>query len=465
MIKIAKFGGSSVASAEQFRKVKAIVEADPDRRFVVVSAAGKRFDGDNKITDLLLLVNAHIQYHVDCTALLADIEQRFVEIADELGLKWPVHEKFETFARNIKKHSPEYIVARGEWFTAHLMAEYLDLPFVDAADVVVFHHDGNVDMERTAARLKDVMVRKGCFVLPGFYGATVDGQIKLFQRGGGDITGAILARCIDAGLYENWTDVSGFLSADPRIVDHPRSIRRITFDEMRELSYMGASVLQEEAIFPVREVNIPIQIKNTNRPQDEGTIIREKARIGEDEHLITGHDGTMILSSIDDEEQDESFITGIAGKRDFISVHVKKAHMSGEVGFVRRALSIFERYGISVEHIPTGVDSFSVVVNGADVKDSIYSIVTDIRRELEPDDITMVDKLALLSVVGRNMSKRSGTSGKIFGALGEAGVNIRMITQSSQEISIIMGVNNEDFDRAVQVIYDRFVRDEMVTTS
>ena len=316
MIKIAKFGGSSVASAEQFRKVKAIVEADPDRRFVVVSAAGKRFSGDNKITDLLLLVNAHIQYHVDCTALLADIEQRFVEIADELGLKWPVHEKFETFARNIKKHSPEYIVARGEWFTAHLMAEYLGLPFVDAADVVVFHHDGNVDMERTAARLKDVMVRKGCFVLPGFYGATVDGQIKLFQRGGGDITGAILARCIDAGLYENWTDVSGFLSADPRIVDHPRSIRRITFDEMRELSYMGASVLQEEAIFPVREVNIPIQIKNTNRPQDEGTIIREKARIGEDEHLITG----------------------IAGKRDFISVHVKKAHMSGEVGFVRRAL-------------------------------------------------------------------------------------------------------------------------------
>ena len=277
---------------------------------------------------------------------------------------------------------------------------------------------------------------------PGFYGATVDGQIKLFQRGGGDITGAILARCIDAGLYENWTDVSGFLSADPRIVDHPRSIRRITFDEMRELSYMGASVLQEEAIFPVREVNIPIQIKNTNRPQDEGTIIREKARAGEDEHLITG----------------------IAGKRDFISVHIKKAHMSGEVGVVRRALSIFERYNISVEHIPTGVDSFSVVVNGADVRDSIYSIVADIRRELEPDDITMIDNLALLSVVGRNMSKRSGTSGKIFGALGDAGINIRMITQSSQEISIIMGVENEDFDRAVQVIYDRFVRDELVVT-
>ncbi len=441
MIKIAKFGGSSVASAEQFCRVKEIVESDPDRRFVVVSAIGKRFAEDNKVTDLLLLVNAHVQYHVDCTALLADIEQRFLDIASDLGLSWPVAERFETFAKNIKKHSPEYIVSRGEWFTAHLMAEYLGVPFVDAADVVVFHHDGNVDMERTASRLRDVMVREGAFVLPGFYGATVDGQIKLFQRGGGDITGAILARCADAGLYENWTDVSGFLSADPRIVESPRSIRRITFDEMRELSYMGASVLQEEAIFPVREVNIPIQIKNTNRPSDEGTIIRENAEPGVDEHLITG----------------------IAGKRDFVSVHVKKAHMSNEVGLVRRTLSIFERYGISVEHIPTGVDSFSVVVAGDDVKDSVYSIIADIRREIEPDDIAMSDGLALLSVVGRNMSKRSGTSGKIFGALGEAGINIRMITQSSQEISIIMGVNNVDFDRAVRCIYDRFVRNELVS--
>ena len=321
MIKIAKFGGSSVASAEQFKKVKAIVESDPDRRFVVVSAAGKRFSGDNKITDLLLLVNAHVKYGVDCTSLLGDIQQRYQDIVDELGLTWPLAAKFEAFANNIKKHSPEYVVSRGEWFTANLMAEYLGMPFVDAADVVVFHHDGTVDMERTAARLKDVMVRKGSFVLPGFYGATVDGQIKLFQRGGGDITGAILARCVDANLYENWTDVSGFLSADPRIVDHPRSIRRITFDEMRELSYMGASVLQEEAIFPVREVNIPIQIKNTNRPADEGTIIRENAEAGEDEHLITG----------------------IAGKRDFISVHIKKAHMSNEVGLVRKTLAIFER--------------------------------------------------------------------------------------------------------------------------
>ena len=442
MIKISKFGGSSVASAEQFKKVKAIVDADPDRKFIVVSAVGRRFDGDNKITDLLLLVNAHIQYHVDCTSLLADIEQRFVDIADELGVTWPVAEKFETFAKNIKKHSPEYIVSRGEWFTSHIMAEYLGLKFVDAADVIVFHHDGTVDIERTASRLKEVVVREGAFVLPGFYGATVDGSIKLFKRGGGDITGAIVARCINADLYENWTDVSGFLSADPRVVEDPRSIRRITFDEMRELSYMGASVLQEEAIFPVREVGIPIVIKNTNRPEDRGTIISETAEVGTNEHLITG----------------------VAGKKDFLAVHVKKAHMSNEVGVISRALDIFERYGVSVEHIPTGVDSFGVVVSAEEVRDTIYSIVADIRREIKPDDITMLDKIALISVVGRNMSRRSGTSGKIFGVRGNAGVNIRMITQSSEEISIIMGVDNADFERAIKVIYEGFVRDEMVTS-
>ena len=440
MIKVAKFGGSSVADAGQFKKVRDIVRADHDRRFVVVSASGKRFPSDNKITDLLLLVNAHIAYHVDCTALLKDIEQRYVDIAEELGLKYPIARKFEEFSAVIKSLSPEYIVSRGEWFTGQLMAEYLGIPFLDAADVMVFHHDGTVDMTRTATRVNDAVARLGTFVLPGFYGSTVDGTIKLFQRGGGDITGAILARCLDAGVYENWTDVSGFLAADPRIVEKPRSIKRITFDEMRELSYMGASVLQEEAIFPVREANIPIQIKNTNDPEARGTVIRESAAERELEHLITG----------------------IAGKKDFLAVHVQKAHMSNAVGFVRRALSVFERYGVSVEHIPTGVDSFGIVVNGADVKDTIYSIVNDLQQELKPDSVNIVDQLALISVVGRNMSRRAGTSGRIFGALGEAGINIRMITQSSQEISIIMGVNNSDFDRAIRVIYDKFVAGEMV---
>ena len=440
MIKVAKFGGSSVADATQFKKVRDIVRADPDRRFVAVSAAGKRFSGDNKLTDLLLLVNAHVAYHVDCTQLLKDIEQRFVDIARELGLKYPIAEKFEEFSSVITSLSPEYVVSRGEWFTARLMAEYLGLPFLDAADAVVFRHDGTVDMERTATSIKDAVQRLGSFVLPGFYGATVDGTIKLFQRGGGDITGAILARCIDAHVYENWTDVSGFLAADSHIVENPRTIHRITFDEMRELSYMGASVLQEEAIFPVREVGIPIQIKNTNDPSRQGTIIRETAEEGSMEHLITG----------------------IAGKKDFLAVHVSKAHMSNEVGIVRRALAVFERYGVSVEHIPTGVDSFGIVVNGSDVVDKIYNIVNDLQQELKPDSVTVIDKLALISVVGRNMSRRPGTSGRVFGALGEAGINIRMITQSSQEISIIMGVNNEDFDRAINVIYQAFVANEMV---
>ncbi len=441
MIKVAKFGGSSVADAGQFKKVRDIVRADPDRQYVVVSASGKRFSDDNKITDLLLLVNAHIAYHVDCSSLLKDIQDRFAEIARELGVKYPIEAKFEEFSSVIKSLSPEYIVSRGEWFTARIMAEYLGLPFLDAADVIVFHHDGSVDMERTQIRLREASVQLGGrFVLPGFYGATVDGTIKLFKRGGGDITGAIVARCLDANVYENWTDVSGFLSADPRIVDDPRTIHRITFDEMRELSYMGASVLQEEAIFPVREVGIPIQIKNTNMPEKRGTIIRESAEDNEREHLITG----------------------IAGRKNFMAVHIQKAHMSDKVGFLRRALTIFERYGVSIEHVPTGVDSFGVVVNGADVRETIYSIVNDLQQELKPDVINVVDQLALISVVGRNMNRRAGTSGRIFGALGEAGINIRMITQSSQEISIIMGVNNSDFERAIKVIYQTFVDSEMV---
>ncbi len=435
MYKVAKFGGSSVADASQFKKVRDIVRADPDRKFVVVSASGKRFSGDNKITDLLLLVNAHLKYGVDCTPLLQSIEERYVGIAEELGLSFPVHEQFTRFISRLDEVTPEYVVSRGEWFTAKLMAEYLEMPFVDASEVVMFHHDGNVDMERTQTKLREAMIHTGgSFVLPGFYGSTVDGLTKLFKRGGGDITGAILARCIDAGLYENWTDVSGFLAADPRIVENPRGIHRITFEEMRELSYMGASVLQEEAIFPVREVNIPIQIKNTNAPEDFGTIIRETANEHAREHLITG----------------------IAGKKDFVGIYVQKAHMSNEIGVVRRALSILERYGVSVEHVPTGVDSFSIVVNGEDVQDTIYSIVADLQRDIQPETINVLPGLALVSVVGRNMSRRAGTSGQIFGALGEKGINIRMITQSSQEISIIVGVQNEDFEKAIHVIYDRF---------
>ena len=435
MIKITKFGGSSVADAGQFKKVMRIIESDDARRFVVVSAAGKRNSGDNKITDLLYLVDAHRTYHVDCTPLLDDIKQRFVDIATELKLSYPMAEKFDEFAAGIQTHSTEYIVSRGEYFTAQLMSEYLGFPFADAADYVRFHHDGTLDMERSCERIHDLVVREGCFVLPGFYGATSEGDVKLFSRGGGDISGSIVARALNADLYENWTDVSGFLTADPRIVPRPRAIRRITFDEMHELSYMGASVLHEEAIFPVREANIPIAILNTNHPEERGTIIQERV----------------------EPEEGDPVITGIAGKKDFLTVHVSKTKMSNSVGVLSAALNIFERYGVSVEHVPTGIDSFGIVVNGADVKDKIYAIVADIQHEIKPDEVKVIDELALISVVGRNMSNRPGTSGRLFDELGKKGVNIRLITQSSQEINIIFGVNNADFERTIRVVYDAFL--------
>ncbi len=429
-----------MSSAAQFKKVKSIIRSDEARRFVVVSAVGRRDGRDSKVTDLLYLVNAHLQYHVSCDDLLSAVGERFCEIGKDLGLTYPIEQEFESFRERTKRgdFSPEFIVSRGEYFTARLMAEYLEFPFVDAADVVAFHYDGTLDMERTAVQLHDAIGTHRRFVLPGFYGATSDGQIKLLDRGGGDITGAILAQCLNADLYENWTDVSGFLTADPRIVDNPKSISRITYAELRELSYMGASVLHEEAIFPVRDAGIPLLIKNTNSPDDPGTIISEETEPGLAEPIITG----------------------IAGKRDFVSIHIKQNHMSNEVGYLRRALSILERYRVSVEHIPSGIDSFAVVVQGADVKDCLYSVVSDIQRELGPDEIKVVEGLALIATVGRNMASRSGISGRLFGELGRAGVNIRMISQGSEELDIIVGVKNDDFERAIRVIYDAFVDTE-----
>ncbi|MBM6683925.1 aspartate kinase [Collinsella intestinalis] len=435
MIKIAKFGGSSVADADHFRKIRSIVEADPARRFIVVSACGRRFSGDAKVTDLLYLVAAHVRYRVSCDDLLADIGQRYFDIADELGLSYPIREEFAAFAEKAKAglFSTAELVSRGEYFTAQLMAEWLGLPFLDAADVVAFHHDGTLSMRRTHELIQERGIPGG-FVMPGFYGATREGQVKLLDRGGGDISGSILAKCLDADLYENWTDVSGFLSADPHIVENPQPISRITYAELRELSYMGASVLHEEAVFPVMEAGIPIAVRNTNRPEDAGTIISDR----------------------EDYVEDEPIITGITGKRNFVAVHVQKDHMSNEVGIVRRVLSVFERYRVSVEHIPSGIDSFAVVVQGADVKDAIWSIVADIKSEVNVDSIKVVDDLALISTVGRNMIGRPGISGQLFAALGSEGISIRMIAQGSDEINIIVGVRDVDFERAIRAIYRAF---------
>ena len=435
MIKITKFGGSSVADAEHFKKIKGIIDADPARRFVVVSACGRRFSGDSKVTDLLYLVDAHVNYHVSCDDLLADIGQRYFDIADELGLSYPIREEFSAFAERAIKggYTTEELVSRGEYFTARLMAEYLGLPFIDATDMVAFHHDGTLSMKRTAELVKK-NAREGGFVMPGFYGATKEGKVKLLDRGGGDISGSILAQCLEADLYENWTDVSGFLSADPRIVEGAQPIPRITYEELRELSYMGASVLHEDAVFPLREKNIPIQVLNTNRPQDPGTIVRDKIPA----------DPTAPL------------VTGIAGMKDFVSIEISKKNMSNRVGFVREVLSILESYNVSVEHLPSGIDSFSVVVAKADVKQNVYEIIARIQEAMKPDSIRLTEPFALIATVGRNMNSRPGTSGRLFAALGKAGINVRMIAQGSAELNIIVGVENKDFNRAVAALYETF---------
>lgn len=437
MIKITKFGGSSVANAKQFQKVKQIVEADPSRRYVVVSAPGKRNSSDNKITDLLYLLDAHRQYHVDASNVYRLIRQRFVDIKTELGLKQPIEKELDTFYTHLNQYTQAEIVSRGEYFCAKLMAEYLGYQFVDAKGIIRFHLDKTIDMEATAKKLQAKMAQYDNFVFPGFYGSTSNNQIQVFSRGGGDITGSILARCLNADMYENWTDVSGFLMADPKIVDHPKQITHITYSELRELSYMGASVLHEEAIFPVKEVNIPIHILNTNHPEEQGTIIQERTAI-----------------------KNPYAITGIAGKEGFVSIYVYKKHMSSEVGYIRKLLSILEMYNVSVEHIPSGIDSFSVVVNKSDVQESLYEILARIKNELKPDEIHTEENLALISTVGKSMSDSPGVAGKLFKALGDKNINIRMIAQSSDEINITIAVKKEDFQETIRTIYGAFVTKE-----
>ena len=436
MLKITKFGGSSCASAEQFRKVKAIIEADPSRRFVVISAAGRKNPKDNKITDLLYLCRAHVDYHVDYRPIFEIIRGRFLEIKHELGLNTPIEDELDACAEKVPDLSVDELVSRGEYFTSKLMADFLGFPFVDAVDVVAMEFDGTFNIDKTTENLKKVLEKNDRFVMPGFYGRTPDGAVKVMSRGGSDISGSILARCLRADLYENWTDVSGFLMADPRIVKDPKNIERITYAELRELSYMGASVLHEDAIFPIREYNIPIHVLNTNRPQDPGTLVLDKI----------------------DDEVDGPLITGIAGKKGFLSIEVVKRNMSNMVGIVSGALDVLRKYEVSIEHLPSGIDSFNLVLAKKDVEHNLYEILADIKERIAPDSIRVTEPLALIAIVGRNMNARAGSSGKLFTALGNAGVNIRMISQGSSEIDIIVGVANADFDKAVRALYQSFAR-------
>ncbi len=438
MLKVTKFGGSSMADAGQYRKIRDIIQSDKGRRVVVVSAAGKRCKDDHKITDLLYLCHAHTQYGVDCDRIFEMITSRYLEIRDELDLKIDLETEFAELKKRLdaKAISQDELVSRGEYFSAKLMAAFLGFQFVDAIEWIKFKFDGTVDEEATYSALKKALKGKGV-VIPGFYGQMPDGNIRTFTRGGSDITGALAAAALDADVYENWTDVSGILMADPRIVDDPMVIPEVTYDELRELSYSGAQVLHEGTIFPVREKNIPLNIRNTNAPNDPGTMIRER--------FSTDSDPSR-------------FITGITGKKDFTILHMSKRGMSNEVGVLRKILTVLERHGVSVDYAPNGIDSVSVVMPTAAIAPCLYTVLGEIQREVEPDTLDVHDEIAVVAAVGRKMAFRPGISGKIFAALGQADINIRMINQGPDELNIIFGVDNKDFAHAIKVLYNSFVK-------
>ena len=435
MLKVAKFGGSSVAGAEQFKKVKSIIEADPSRRIVVVSAAGKRSSGDHKLTDLLYLCHAHLNYGVSCDDILQTIEQRFAEIRAELGLGFDASAEMEKLSARLSRDtSADELVSRGEYFTSRLMAEYLGFAFVDAADCVFFGYDGQIDREKTDRAIADALAANGRIVIPGFYGRLPTGKIKVMSRGGSDITGALAAAAVNADVYENWTDVSGILMADPRIVKDPRPIAKVTYAELRELAYMGASVMHEDSIQPVKDKGIALNIRNTNRPDDPGTLI---------------------VGDADDRDGGERFITGIAGKRNFTIITLLKRNMNTNLTLCQ-ALEIMDRYHAPVEHITLGLDSFALVSGSAAMGDALYDVLADVRKTCRPDDVRVQDDIALVAAVGRKMSSRPGISGRLFKALGDAGVNIRTIAQGADELAITVGIENKDFETAIRVLYDGF---------
>lgn len=435
MLKVVKFGGSSLANAAQFKKVKAIIESDDTRRAVVVSALGKRNKSDAKITDMLYLTHAHLKYSVDPSPVWNIIRDRYVEVKEELGLSLDIAKELDDFKATFSKSTPEdFLVSRGEYYTARLMAEYLGFKFVDAKDVVKFKFDGTIDSEKTDEAIQKVIEPGEKVVIPGFYGAYPNGEIKLLSRGGSDITGSLIARGLKATIYENWTDVSGVLIADPRIVDNPKGVNQITYDELRELSYMGASVLHEETVFPVKMMSIPINIRNTNRPDDKGTFIQE---------------------TCDDESQ---LITGISGKKNYMSITITKDYGVPKIKVVRPVLDIMAKYHINVEHIPTSIDTFTLVVPSEQIEGVLYDVIAEIKALPDVDNISLDKDMALIAVVSRNMVSKSGVSGKIFQIVGEAGISIKMIAQGAKEISIIVGVAEKDFNGAINALYQNLVK-------
>ncbi len=430
---VTKFGGSSLADASQFKKVKNIIMADANRKFVVPSAPGKRHKKDTKVTDLLYLCHAHAEAGISLDDVFKYVEDRYVSIAEELELKVDIKKYLQIVKTDLENGaSKDYAASRGEYLNGLLLADYLGYEFVDAKEVMVFTEDGSLNSEKTYEALKNRLANVERAVVPGFYGANESGEIVTFSRGGSDVTGALVAASLNADLYENWTDVSGFLMADPRIVENPKAISHITYRELRELAYMGASVLHEDAIFPVREAGIPINIKNTNKPEDMGTFI------------------------VKDTQDDTKTITGIAGKKDFTVISLEKAMMNSELGFCRKMLGVLEMNGVSFECMPSGIDTVCVVISDSELKNKKDRLVEEIKRSCNPDSIDVYPNMALIATVGKGMAKKKGVAAQITSALAKADVNIRMIDQGSSEMNVLVGVENDNFEKAIRAIYNQF---------
>lgn len=434
-IKVTKFGGSSLANAEQFKKVIDILKADPQRRYAVPSAPGKRFSGDDKITDLLYKCHDIATAGKSIDQVFDIIRSRYINIAQDLGLDYSPEEELEQIRRNIQKgERRDYVASRGEYLNGIILAHALKWDFIDAADVIFFDQNGIFDSEKTNEAMAERLAKHAYAVIPGFYGRRADGGVKTFSRGGSDITGSIVARAVNAELYENWTDVSGFMVADPRIVDNPAIIRTVSYRELRELSYMGATVLHEDAIFPVSHCGIPINIKNTNHPEDKGT-------------MIVSDNGGDIRDGV---------VTGIAGRKDFTVITLEKDMMNTERGFGRKVLSVFEDFAVSFEHMPTGIDTMSVVVSDKELYGKKEDILNALKAKVHPDSIVAENNLAIIAVVGRGMVRAVGTAGRVFSALSRQNINVRMIDQGSSELNIIVGVDNSNFEGAISAIYHEF---------
>ena len=436
-VKVVKFGGSSLADAEHFAQVASIIKADPARRFVVASAPGKRSKDDIKVTDLFYECYEASRTHQNIDEIYSKIVDRYNAIIEGLGLDFDISGEFEYVKSALQHRSGrDFAASRGEYLNSLILAKYLKYDFVDAENVIFFKENGTLDAEKTNEAMRKELLQHKNAVIPGFYGVMPNGTIKTFSRGGSDITGSIVSRAVDADIYENWTDVSGCLMADPRIIDDPRPIKRVSYRELRELSYMGASVLHEDAIFPVKMANIPINIRNTNRPEDAGTMI-----VAENKEFDA-----------------DTVITGIAGRKGFSVITIEKDMMNSEIGYGRRVLEVLENNEISFEHLPSGIDNMSVVVESKALDGRRDKVLAALNRAVHADSVTIEDGLALIATVGHGMVKYKGTAARVFNAISNAGINIRMIDQGSSEFSIIVGVEEHDFDAALKAIYGEFVK-------